>query len=97
MGPTSETPAADEVYKTVKATSAEEIAMMLDGASRVQDVECSSQGRWSAGSLLFHPLPRATDHDVPIAGVAQQDRNPSELGAQRVRPLLPDEVSKLPE
>jgi len=35
MGPTSETPDADEVYKTVKATSAEEIAMMLDGAQRV--------------------------------------------------------------
>jgi proton-translocating NAD(P)+ transhydrogenase subunit beta len=35
MGPTSETPDADEVYKTVKATSPEEIAMMLDGAQRV--------------------------------------------------------------
>jgi len=35
MGPTSETPDADEVYKSVKATSAEEIAMMLDGAQRV--------------------------------------------------------------
>jgi NAD(P) transhydrogenase subunit beta len=35
LGPTSETPDADEVYKTVKATSPEEIAMMLDGAQRV--------------------------------------------------------------
>jgi len=35
MGPTSETPDADEVYKTVKATSAEEIAMMLEGVQRV--------------------------------------------------------------
>jgi NAD(P) transhydrogenase subunit beta len=35
LGPTSETPSADETYKTVKATSAEEIAMMLDGAQRV--------------------------------------------------------------
>jgi NAD(P) transhydrogenase subunit beta len=35
MGPTGSTPDADEVYKTVKATSAEEIAMMLDGAQRV--------------------------------------------------------------
>jgi len=35
MGPTSSTPDADEVYRTVKATSAEEIAMMLDGAQRV--------------------------------------------------------------
>jgi NAD(P) transhydrogenase subunit beta len=35
MGPTSETPDADEVYKTVKATSPEEIAMVLDGAQRV--------------------------------------------------------------
>ena len=35
MGPTSETPDADEVYKTVKSTSADEIAMMLDGAQRV--------------------------------------------------------------
>jgi len=35
MGPTSDTPDADEVYKNVKATSPEEIAMMLDGAQRV--------------------------------------------------------------
>ncbi len=35
LGPTSATPDADEVYRTVKATSPEEIAMMLDGAQRV--------------------------------------------------------------
>ncbi len=35
MGPTGDTPDADEVYKTVKQTSAEEIAMMLDGVQRV--------------------------------------------------------------
>jgi len=35
MGPTAETPDADEVYKSVKSTSAEEIAMMLDGVERV--------------------------------------------------------------
>jgi NAD(P) transhydrogenase subunit beta len=35
LGPTAETPSADEVYKKVKSTSAEEIAMMLDGAQRV--------------------------------------------------------------
>jgi NAD(P) transhydrogenase subunit beta len=35
MGPTSETPDADEVYKTVKSTSAEEIAMLLEGVQRV--------------------------------------------------------------
>jgi NAD(P) transhydrogenase subunit beta len=35
MGPTAETPDAEEVYRTVKATSAEEIAIMLDGAQRV--------------------------------------------------------------
>jgi len=35
MGPTGDTPDADEVYKTVKSTSAEEIAMMLDGVQRV--------------------------------------------------------------
>jgi H+-translocating NAD(P) transhydrogenase subunit beta len=35
MGPTGSTPDADEVYATVKATSAEELAMMLDGAQRV--------------------------------------------------------------
>ena len=35
MGPTADTPDADEVYKKVKATSAEEIAMVLDGAQRV--------------------------------------------------------------
>jgi len=35
MGPTADTPDADEVYKTVKATSAEEVAMLLDTAQRV--------------------------------------------------------------
>ncbi len=35
MGPTSETPDADEVYRTVKSTSAEELAMILDGVQRV--------------------------------------------------------------
>jgi H+-translocating NAD(P) transhydrogenase subunit beta len=35
MGPTSDTPDADEVYKTVKSSSAEEVAMILDGAQRV--------------------------------------------------------------
>jgi NAD(P) transhydrogenase subunit beta len=35
LGPTADTPSADEVYKNVKATSPEEIAMMLDGAQRV--------------------------------------------------------------
>jgi NAD(P) transhydrogenase subunit beta len=35
MGPTADTPDADEVYKTVKATSAEEIAMLLEGVQRV--------------------------------------------------------------
>ncbi len=35
LGPTSETPDADEVYRTVKSGSAEEVAMLLDGARRV--------------------------------------------------------------
>ncbi len=35
MGPTADTPDADEVYKTVKSTSAEEIAMILESAERV--------------------------------------------------------------
>jgi NAD(P) transhydrogenase subunit beta len=35
MGPTADTPDADEVYKTVKAASAEEIAMTLEVAQRV--------------------------------------------------------------
>jgi len=35
MGPTADTPDADEVYKTVKSTSAEEIAMLLEGVERV--------------------------------------------------------------
>jgi NAD(P) transhydrogenase subunit beta len=35
MGPTSDTPDADDVYRTVKATTAEEVAMLLDGAQRV--------------------------------------------------------------
>jgi len=35
MGPTADTPDADEVYRNVKSTSAEEIAMLLDGVQRV--------------------------------------------------------------
>ncbi len=35
LGPTSETPDAGEVYRTVKSGSAEEVAMLLDGARRV--------------------------------------------------------------
>jgi len=35
MGPTADTPDADEVYRSVKSTSADEIAMLLDGAQRV--------------------------------------------------------------
>ena len=35
MGPTADTPDADDVYKTVKATSADEVAMTLEVAQRV--------------------------------------------------------------
>jgi NAD(P) transhydrogenase subunit beta len=36
MGPTADTPDADEVYKTVKSTTADEIAMVLETARKVQ-------------------------------------------------------------
>jgi len=35
LGPSAETPDAEEVYRTVKAASAEEVALLLDGARRV--------------------------------------------------------------
>jgi len=35
MGPTAETADADDVYRSVKSTSADEVAMLLDGAQRV--------------------------------------------------------------
>jgi len=35
MGPTADTPDADEVYRNVKSAAAEEVAMVLDGAQRV--------------------------------------------------------------
>jgi NAD(P) transhydrogenase subunit beta len=35
MGPTADTPDADEVYRTVKAASADEVAMVLETAQRV--------------------------------------------------------------
>jgi NAD(P) transhydrogenase subunit beta len=35
LGPTADTPDADEVYRTVKATSGDEIAMILETAQRV--------------------------------------------------------------
>jgi NAD(P) transhydrogenase subunit beta len=35
IGPTGDTPDADEVYRTVKAASAEEVAMVLESAQRV--------------------------------------------------------------
>jgi len=34
MGPTGDTPSADEVYKTVKSAAPEEVAMLFDGAQR---------------------------------------------------------------
>ena len=35
MGPSADTPDADEVYKSVKSASADEVAMVLEGAQRV--------------------------------------------------------------
>ena len=35
LGPSADTPDADDVYRSVKATSADEVAMLLDGAQRV--------------------------------------------------------------
>jgi NAD(P) transhydrogenase subunit beta len=35
LGPTADTPDADDVYKTVKSTSADELAMMLETAQKV--------------------------------------------------------------
>ncbi len=35
LGPSSSTPDAEEVYRTVKSTSAEDVALLLDGARRV--------------------------------------------------------------
>ncbi|MEE9552802.1 MAG: NAD(P)(+) transhydrogenase (Re/Si-specific) subunit beta [candidate division Zixibacteria bacterium] len=35
LGPTADTPDADDVYKTVKSTSAEEVAMLLEDAQHV--------------------------------------------------------------
>jgi len=35
MGPTSDTPDADDVYKSVKSTSADEVAMMAETAQRI--------------------------------------------------------------
>jgi NAD(P) transhydrogenase subunit beta len=35
MGPTADTPDADDVYRSVKSASADEIAMLLDGVERV--------------------------------------------------------------
>jgi NAD(P) transhydrogenase subunit beta len=35
MGPTADTPDADEVYRNVTSAAAEEVAMVLDGAQRV--------------------------------------------------------------
>ncbi len=35
LGPTADTPDADEVYKTVKSTSPEEVAMLLEDAQKV--------------------------------------------------------------
>ena len=70
LGPTSETPSADETYKTVKATSADEIAMMLDGAQRV-GVCRQTQGRSGAGEF---------DDDRP--GVGGRDASDAELGIE---------------
>ena len=52
MGPTADTPDADEVYKTVKAASADEIAMTLEVAQRV----CIVPGYGMAVSQAQHAV-----------------------------------------
>ena len=64
MGPTADTPDADEVYKTVKATSAEEIAMLLDGVQRVVVVP----GYGMAVAQAQHAV-RALEQLLEAAGV----------------------------
>jgi NAD(P) transhydrogenase subunit beta len=64
MGPTADTPDADEVYKTVKATSAEEIAMLLDGVQRVVVVP----GYGMAVAQAQHTV-RALEQLLEAAGV----------------------------
>jgi NAD(P) transhydrogenase subunit beta len=75
MGPTAETPDADEVYKTVKATSAEEIAMVLDGAQHVVIVPgygmAVSQAQHTVRSLaaLLEAKGARVDYAIhPVAG-----------------------------
>ena len=52
MGPTADTPDADEVYKTVKSASADEIAMTLEVAQRV----CIVPGYGMAVSQAQHAV-----------------------------------------
>ncbi len=74
MGPTSETPDADEVYKTVKATSAEEIAMMLDGVQRVVIVPgygmAVAQAQHTVRNLMHLLEERGANVDFAIHPVA---------------------------
>jgi NAD(P) transhydrogenase subunit beta len=74
LGPTSDTPDADEVYKTVKSTSADEIAMLLDTARRVVIVPgygmAVSQAQHSVRDLTNLLASRDIDVDFAIHPVA---------------------------
>jgi NAD(P) transhydrogenase subunit beta len=74
MGPTSETPDADKVYATVKSTTAEEFAMMLETAHRVVIVPgygmAVSQAQHAVRDLANLLISRGVDVEFAIHPVA---------------------------
>jgi NAD(P) transhydrogenase subunit beta len=74
LGPTAETKSADEVYKTVKATSAEEVAMLLDVARRVVIVPgygmAVAQAQHSVRDLMNVLLDKGVEVEFGIHPVA---------------------------
>jgi NAD(P) transhydrogenase subunit beta len=66
MGPTADTPDADEVYKTVKATSAEEIAMLLDGAQRLVIVPGYGMAVAQAQHAVRDLMNLLESHDIDV-------------------------------
>jgi NAD(P) transhydrogenase subunit beta len=76
MGPTADTPDADEVYKTVKSTSADEIAMVLETARKVMLIPgygmAVSQAQHTVrdlGNLLESKFDAEVEYAIhPVAG-----------------------------
>jgi NAD(P) transhydrogenase subunit beta len=96
LGPTAETKSADEVYKTVKATSAEEVAMLLDVARRVVIVPgygmAVAQAQHSVRDLMHVLVDKGVEVEFGIHPVA--GRMPGHMNVLLAEADVPYNVMK---